>query len=118
MFGELMMVKTPSFCRAQHASKTWLASVFLLRFGQSAPLPGQGYAWLWGAILLLVGLAAGAWWHVRRRRRQDAEPEPPAEVTTETPAKKHDALMERICQVMEQEKLYLRSDPRRRASTS
>jgi len=88
-----------------------MASVFLLRFGQSAPLPGLGGAWLWGAIVLLVGLAAGAWWHVRRRRhRQDAEPELPAEVTTETHAKKHDALMERICQVMEQEKLYLRSD--------
>lgn len=88
-----------------------MASVFLLRFGQSAPLPGQGYAWLWGAIVLLVGLAAGAWWHVRRRRRrQDAEPEPPADVPAEAPAKKHDALMERICQVMEQEKLYLRSD--------
>jgi AraC-like DNA-binding protein len=89
-----------------------VASVWLLRFNDDDSAASAGLnGWLWWllAVALLVAVAVA---FVLRRRRPQPEPEEQSEATTKGIATPHsqrenEQLMQRICDLMDGQQLYL-----------
>ena len=123
-FGDLMIVGGITYNKGiegtlQNDNFAPLSTVYLLRLGSSGaakPSRGAPGKWLWTLVALAVLTAAVAVFLIRRRRhRQTIDTSGPVPVITSAsePDKDTDPnkeLMQRICDLMEQQKPYLNSD--------
>ena len=96
-----------------------LAAVWCYHFGTQEPAANEGLAsarglWPWAIVAMIAAIVAIAYLLSIRRRKKpvDVNVQPPADDIDDITLAdgKGEELMERICQLMDDEQLYLRSD--------
>ena len=89
-----------------------LSTVFLLHVGNSEAAASEGTtaAWLWIVLILAVLTAAIALLLISKRRKPQTPVADVAAPADEPAPSQNDDLMQRICDMMEQQQLYLNSD--------
>lgn len=85
-------------------------SAWLIHVGQdqSAASAAGGRRWLLVAVAAAAALALGAMWLMRRRRRSGETPA--AEADPATARRPDSALMDRICQLMDEQQMFRNAD--------
>ena len=110
--GDLMIVGGHNFNKSlggklENDNFSPLASVYLLRLGNSsAAVSDKGQTGWWWALLTVAVLAVAAFLFLIRKRQREPESVIPDTASNDD----NDELMQKICALMESQKLYLNSD--------
>lgn len=116
--GDLMIVGGITYNKGldgqlQNDNFSPLATVYLLRLGNGeAAETSKGFAqtWLWIILsLIILAIAVAVCLMLKRRHRPSSESCNPSSADVSAPDS-NDVLMQRICDLMEREKLYLNSE--------
>lgn len=104
---------------ASHNNYSPLATTYLIRLNGQSACSAVSVAWLWWLLVALIAVACGGLvWRRNRLKMRTSPPTldvsrtdyPEGQAETVPGEQPDDKLMERICQLMESERLYLRSD--------
>ena len=110
--GDLMIVGGHNFNKSlggklENDNFSPLASVYLLRLGNSsAAVSDKGQTGWWWALLTVAVLAVAAFLFLIRKRQRKPESVIPDTASNDD----NDELMQKICALMDSQKLYLNSD--------